>query len=149
VLNLGQAVSVERFIGIQFCDDVRQEIGGKFSLIGCYSGAIQVHPMPSVLPKLCALVKVYTPIEKPFGKLVIRLLRGEVPIAEIPFACEKMATPGTYALGARWAMFYGVFSMSPFQVEAPCVLRVEADTEEGILLGGVTQIIGADATSTR
>lgn len=142
-------MSVDRFIGVQFCDDVRQEIGGKFSLIGCYSGAIQVHPMPSVLPKLCALVKVYTPIEKPFGKLVIRLLRGEVPIAELPFATEKMVAPRAEATpGSRWSLFYGVISMSPFQVEAPCVLRVEADTEEGILLGGVTQLIGAEATST-
>jgi hypothetical protein len=144
---MGQVALVERFIGLQFCDDVRQEIGGKFSLIGCYSGAIQVHPMPSVLPKLCVLVKVYTPIERPFEKLVIRLLRDEVLLAELPFAIEKVVFPLPQAPGARWTMFYGVLSMSPFQVEAPCVLRVEADTEEGILLGGVTQVTAADPTS--
>jgi hypothetical protein len=34
--------------------------------------------------------------------------------------------------------------MSPFPIEAASILRVEADTEEGILIGGVTRIISAD-----
>ncbi|MGE3990981.1 hypothetical protein [Pseudorhodoplanes sp.] len=43
------------FGSVIFCDDIRHEIGGKFSFIGVYSGAMQIHgdtPFPCVLPKL-------------------------------------------------------------------------------------------------
>jgi hypothetical protein len=37
-----------------FCDDIRQEVGGKFSYIGVYSGFMFVHgSFPITLPKLC------------------------------------------------------------------------------------------------
>ncbi len=37
-----------------FCDDIRQEVGGKTSLIGCYAGTIWLHnPFPFTFPKFC------------------------------------------------------------------------------------------------
>lgn len=37
-----------------FCDDVRQEIGGKTSLMGIYKGTLVVQgPAPVTLPRLC------------------------------------------------------------------------------------------------
>lgn len=35
------------------CDDIRQEVGNKISLIGIYPGDIMSMPIPSVIPKLC------------------------------------------------------------------------------------------------
>jgi len=35
------------------CDDIRQEVGNKISLIGIYSNNIIQIPIPSVIPKLC------------------------------------------------------------------------------------------------
>ncbi len=55
-------MGIDRFVSSQFCDDVRHEIGGKYSLIGCYGGYLQVSPIPSVLPKLCAFLKAYTSV---------------------------------------------------------------------------------------
>jgi hypothetical protein len=40
-----------------FCDDIRQEIGGKFSYIGVYSGFMFVNgSFPITLPKLCLAI---------------------------------------------------------------------------------------------
>lgn len=41
-----------------FCDDIRQEIGGKFSYIGVYGGGFMfIHgPFPVTLPKLCVAI---------------------------------------------------------------------------------------------
>src|SRR5271169_3055754 len=37
-----------------FCDDIRQEIGGKFSYIGVYNGFMFIHgSLPVTLPKFC------------------------------------------------------------------------------------------------
>jgi hypothetical protein len=123
------------------------ELGNKYSLIGCYGTSIQVQPLPSVLPKLCAYIKVYTPVTRPFGKLVVRILRGDSPIAELPFPAEGIAAslPPAFPDGAQWLLAAGVIVMSPFPVDAACTLRVEAETEEGILSGGTTWIHGVDA----
>src|ERR1700675_16626 len=40
-----------------FCDDIRQEIGGKFTYVGVYSGFMFIQPsFPVVLPKLCLAI---------------------------------------------------------------------------------------------
>jgi hypothetical protein len=141
-------VSGDRFVSTQFCDDVRQEVGNKFSLIGCYGPAIDVQPVPSVLPKLCAMVKVYTPLHRPFQKLIVRILRDDKPIAELPFASEALARPvGDPPPGVRWQLIIAVFVMSPFPVEAACALRVEAETEEEVLSGGTTWLNAAPSTT--
>jgi hypothetical protein len=141
-------VSTDRFVSVQFCDDIRQELGNKFSLIGCYGPLIQVHPLPSVLPKLCASVKVYTPIERPFGKLVVRILRGDTAVAEMPFANESALPPPVPMDGARWQMAIAMFIMSPFPVEAACTLRVEVETDERMLSGGTTWIKAVEAAAS-
>lgn len=42
----------EIFGNTLFCDDIRQEAGGKISLIGCYSNIIVLHgPFPFIFPK--------------------------------------------------------------------------------------------------
>jgi hypothetical protein len=137
-------VSADRFVSVQYCDDIRQELGNKFSLIGCYGPMIQVHPLPSVLPKLCASIKVYTPIERPFGKCVVRILRGDSAIAELAFANDSALPPPLHMEGARWQVAIAMIIMSPFPVEAACTLRVEVETEEGTLSGGTTWINAAD-----
>lgn len=38
------------------CDDIREEKGNKFSLIGVYGSSIVVDRTPAILPKLCLFV---------------------------------------------------------------------------------------------
>lgn len=130
----------DRFISIQFCDDIRQEVGNKLSLMGCYPGAIQVERTPVTLPKLCAIVKVYTPLGRPFTRLAVRIVRDDQTLAELTFAPESLASPADPPAGSQWQMVIGGLVMAPFHIEASCVLRVEAETEEGILHGGMTWI---------
>ncbi|HEY1543185.1 MAG TPA: hypothetical protein VGG01_12310 [Xanthobacteraceae bacterium] len=41
----------------EFCDDVRQEVGGKFSYIGVYGGNMFIHgPFPITLGKFCLAI---------------------------------------------------------------------------------------------
>jgi hypothetical protein len=138
----------ERFISTQFCDDIRQEVGNKLSFMGCYNGLIQLQRVPATLPKLCALVKVYTPLERPFTQLTVRVSRGEEVLAELKFAPENLTAETQPPAGSQWQMVIGGLVMAPFHVEASCTLRVEAETEEGILHGGLTWInVSAPAAS--
>lgn len=135
-------MALERFISVQFCDDIRQEIGNKFSLIGCYGSELHVTPLPSVLPKLCAAIKVYTPIGKPFAKLIVRILHEGKPIGEVSFPSEGLVPAPVAPDGAQLHLVMAMIAMSPFAVAGPCVLKVEAETEDEVLEGGRLWIRG-------
>ena len=48
-----------------FCDDVREEKGGKISLIGCYGMDLRlIDPMPIALPKLGIVISIYVPLSE-------------------------------------------------------------------------------------
>jgi hypothetical protein len=130
----------DRFISTQFCDDIRQEVGNKLSLMGCYSATIQVDRVPAILPKLCAIVKVYTPLDRPFTRLAVRIIRGEQTLAELRVPPENFAPAIDVPAGSPWHMVSAGLVMSPFHVECSCTLCVEAETEEGILHGGLTWV---------
>lgn len=130
-------MSSERFLTFTICDDFRLEIGNKFSLIGCYAGTpIFINPIPSVIPKLCVIAAAHTPVERPFTKLVVRVMRGDKPIAELPFSPQMMPQPVALQEGARRITILAALIMSPFPVEAAGALRVEAETEDDTLVGG-------------
>jgi len=134
-------VSSDRFVTVQFCDDIRRELGNKVSLMGCYLGDLLVPSFPSVLPQLCAQVKVYTPLNRPFERLTLRMLRGGDIIAELVVPPELFALPkGALPPAARWSMATGNFVMAPFPLEGSSILCVEAETEDGTLRSGALRI---------
>lgn len=130
----------ERFISFQFCDDVRQEVGNKYSLIGCYGPSMLINTFPATLPKLCAQVKVHASIDAPLQELSIRILCNDQTTAEVVVPRESLVCATELPSWFRYQMFTALLVMTPFQVEAPCLLRVEADTERGVLNGGTFQI---------
>jgi len=132
-------MSEERFLSTQFCDDIRQEIGNKVSLMGCYGPSMLVGTLPAVLAKLCVQIRIYTPKHRPFTKLSVRLLREEEILGEVQFPNDALTAElptGTYAALAKWRIATAVMVLSPFPIEKSCRLTVEADTEDGTLSGG-------------
>lgn len=125
-----------------FCDDIRQEISGKLSYIGVYSERMLVSPIPSVLPKLCLALSVVTPLTHPFHRLSVRVLKNDDEFAKREFTEAELSTfvealaesPDTERVN-RVHVFRALFFFSPFQVDAPCTLKVRIDTEEDELRG--------------
>lgn len=128
-------MSESRIIVTQFCDDVRYEVGNKFSLIGCYSDELIVDKLPVALPKLCVQIRSLTPIDKPFSKLVLRAILGEDTIAEVDLKADEKTIPAAPP-DARRLGLTAFMCFAPLGVTEATVLRIEADTEEGILRGG-------------
>jgi hypothetical protein len=142
-------VSADRFVSIQFCDDIRQELGGKFSLMGCYGPIINIKPIPSVLPKLCASIKIHTPISRPFQRLAVRIMKGDASIAELLFPTVEPVPASAMPNGAQWSVAAAMIVMAPFAVESACTLRVEVETEEGVLHGGSIWIQAAEQSTVQ
>jgi hypothetical protein len=74
-----------------FCDDIRNEAGGKLSFIGCYNGIILISgQFPLVLPKLCVHVHILSPASQPFSSIAVRCY---LPGDDEPFFEEPIETP--------------------------------------------------------
>jgi hypothetical protein len=124
-----------RIVIAQFCDDVRQEIGNKFSLMGCYGTDLYVPSFPITLPKLCAFVHVRTPREQPFERLALRLVRGDEVLSRLDADPDKL-NAGDTPDWARWLSMTGILAVTPFHAAGPCRLRVLAETESGTIESG-------------
>ena len=135
---------MNRHIQTVFCDDIRHELGGKLSFIGVYSGHLFVSTFPVTLPKLCLALTAITPTTQPFQKLDLRILKDDEVLAEgsLDEAMLSCIADATAVLDGdengeenRVQVLNSLFVFSPFQIDAPCRLRVRAVTESGELKG--------------
>ncbi len=119
-----------------FCDDIRNEVGGKLSFIGCYSSVIIVtQKFPLVLPKFCIHGFVVTGADEPFRSVSIRCY---VPWQQAPILDEKIEVPHIPAQRAMVAELESNVSaprqivasaslvLSPFELAGPGLIRVRA-----------------------
>ena len=130
---------IGRHVETLFCDDIRQEVAGKMSFIGVYSGSLFVHQFPAVLPKLCLAVKVLAPAGDPITEMKLQVLKDEEVLQEIALdeqqltaASESTDEDADSSSQLRVQMAQFMLAFSPIQFEAPCTLkvRVQADGEE-------------------
>ncbi|MGH8243004.1 MAG: DUF6941 family protein [Steroidobacteraceae bacterium] len=128
-------MTAHRTVIAQFCDDVRQEIGNKFSLMGCYGADLYVPAFPITLPKLCVFVHVRTVRATPFQRLTLRLMRGREVLSELVANPDKLNT-GETPEWARWLSMTGILAVTPFHAAGPCRLQVLAETESETLESG-------------
>ena len=133
---------MNRHVQTIFCDDVRQEIGGKCSYIGVYGGEMFVPGFPVSLPKLCLVLRVNSPANEPFRSVKMRILRDEEMLAEgsindaqLALAADGFAQSSKKAKKARDTSVQAMFVFSPFSLDGPCTIHVWVDTEAGELRG--------------
>jgi len=131
-------VKVSRTAISQFCDDIRHEVGNKYSLMGCYGNELLVENLPALLPKLCVQVRVITPIDKPVSKLIIRALMNDDIIAEMNVASDKTVPqiPSGMDNPVRTELSV-VMTFSPLPITEPSKLRIEAEADDEVLRGGI------------
>lgn len=77
-----------------FCDDIREEVGGKLSLMGCYRGEIIFDGEPPIImAKFCTAIHIKMPLneEIPELKLTIENVeKGLPPLAEMNLEAGPM-----------------------------------------------------------
>jgi hypothetical protein len=141
---------ITRHVETLFCDDIRQEVGGKLSFIGAYSGVLFVVGFPVTLPRLCLFVKVVTPAADPLRTLTLRVLRDEEILQEITadeeqlaVACDSVEDMTQEELDDRVLTANFVLVFSPIQFHGPGTLRVRVQTENGEMRGIALKIAQA------
>lgn len=136
------AVAKSRVVVTQFCDDIRHELGNKFSLMGCYlGGELIIDKLPAALPRLCAQVTAVAPLDQPFEKLTLQATLNDETIAVLSISEEMLSQAKDVLKGAPAgatnlkAVAFLVFS--PLYIEKTSVLKIKAETEDGELSGGL------------
>jgi hypothetical protein len=118
-----------RHLEVTYCDDVRMEQGNKLSLMGIYSGDLHVSG-PTVLPKLCIIVKAVTDIQEPFESLVVRVLQGDDEVELISTGPVVIPADFPNAPAGQMTMVAQLaFLLTPYQIDTETVLRIRAKTE--------------------
>lgn len=135
-----------RLVLATFCDDIRYEQGNKYSLIGCYREDLLISHIPAVLPKLCAAITVITPIDRLFEKLTICARVGDETIAELEIRDEQLQALKNETLKQELSDMKKVelhchMTFSPFNVLQPSSLRIDAETEDGVIKGSILNIL--------
>lgn len=122
-----------------FCDDIRHEINGKLSLIGCYSGEMYVPTFPVTLARLCVHFNLSTPKEKPFeGPVSVTFFNGDTAMgkSDIDSSFLKSAAAARPNLPDRETMsLVGALEFSPVQFDKPTLLRVVAEVDGQAIQG--------------
>jgi hypothetical protein len=134
-----------RVVVATYCDDIRYELGGKYSLIGCYKQDLIVSKMPIVIPKLCISVTVVTPIDILLEKLSVCARLGQDSLGELEVPENELeAVRGDMSekvrSGMKMAEVMCHLAFSPFFITQESRLRVEAVTEAGVINGTGLQI---------
>lgn len=127
-----------------FCDDIRHEVNGKVTLVGCYEGDLQVPEFPALLPRICAVVRVLTPMAHPLRQVRFTVMKDEEQLIE--GLANLDAVESQESDGFQVQMMFAHFVISPLALEAPCSLRVRAhaDGEELKGLGLSVRLLNAE-----
>ncbi|SRR6266700_2659485 len=120
-----------------FCDDVRQEIGNKLSLMGVYVGELIV-PMapPVVMPKFAIVVWIITDIDDPVMRVTTSVRMP--PDGQEVFKAEvgQATTIPSLLEGARKMIAHQILTFGNFLVPAPGMMEVMLETDTGPMRAG-------------
>lgn len=120
-----------------FCDDVRDEVSGKKTLVGVYDGCLDVSHAPIMIPQLHIYISIWTDISNPFKKAVGRLMFNEEVMIEESWlpSSEIEARPSQVGKGVK-SVLTRIIRISPFIVSGETNLRVRIETEDGEIRAG-------------
>ncbi len=127
-----------------FCDDVREEAGGKISLMGIYGEEMIIAaPFPCQVPKFCINIHMISPVEDPPQSLNISVTYP--PGTTIFQSGVSEGLPQEVAVpGATKRNFLARVVITPMIFSEPGDLEVFVETEREIARAGRLKIRAAD-----
>lgn len=127
-----------------YCDDLRQEVSGKQTYVGVYEGAMYLPELPFVLPQLFVVAKVWTTVDRPFKKLVFRIILNDEVIGEDTLDVESAHAAwieGNSKLhkpvdSSARILVSRIVRFAPLVIQAEGGMRIRIETEDGEFRAG-------------
>ncbi|ABO59600.1 hypothetical protein LA345_41330 (plasmid) [Burkholderia vietnamiensis] len=130
-MSIDENLVVSRHLSVIYADDLRQEIDGKITIVGMYQSQMLVEAFPITLPKLAVLITAVTPIEQPFGKVSLQLMKDDETLQRL----DLDLTDEDVEEGATTREFHFANIISSLQLDGPCKLRARLHTNLGVISG--------------
>lgn len=123
-----------------FCEDLRQEMGGKLSAMGIYQGVMALPADELLLPKLVAWTAIELPKVWPGGRIQVRLLDRDQLLTEAQFDVSDLPPEGEHMV-----MNVPLTAM-PFAARVGMVLHVTISAPGLNHRSGDLRIVAQDAS---
>lgn len=122
-----------RTLQVTWCDDIRFEIGNKPSFMGVYTGGMVLASLPTTLDRLSVWFSAASPLEEPFTRFSIRVVRDDgVVILQMPEVVVAAAEAGTIPDGRTHAVLAAALNLGRVEFPEGCkYLQAIATTESG------------------
>lgn len=121
----------KRWVNAIYCEDVRNELGGKTSLMGIFASEMIVPVFPATIPRLVAMVKLRTPSDELPKTVRFVIYRDDEVLAESSTTTEDMGLleDGSEDKSAYLVCFFA-FGALAFTKPVQIRLRAICDGEE-------------------
>ena len=132
-----------RFAHTLFCDDVRQEIGGKLSFMGAYPSGdcVLAAEPPTLIAQLCLVFWINTAIDDPIGSFTVRVAGSPLGPDPLEHDADVDISLVEKKVDATRVVLMGVLSLSPVNIVAPGRILVTVDTHREILKAGSLDVL--------
>ena len=122
-----------------FCDDIRQEINGKMSLMGIYSVDMYVPDFPITLPKVCSFFELRIPPNlSSVTEATLVVMKGAEKINSItlalPASDEAVKIP--HGKPFAYSRLIGAMEFANVSFSEPTLLEVAAQIDGQVVIGG-------------
>lgn len=123
-----------RSVNCIYCDDVRHEVSGKTTVVGMYPDGVPVQlPLQGslVLPKLCLIANLRTPIEQPFQSLRCELRLDDEVIHGLDMPAEAFNTNLPERKNQKWFAAQLIMELGNIILQKEGTLRFVAIVDGG------------------
>jgi hypothetical protein len=136
---------------VTFCDDIRNEVSGKMTLVGVYQGQLMVNgDLPAIIPQICALItlRIASP-SKPL-RPIIKIFRSDQGEPLFSFEPEIPASPNEHSIAPmsdadpdriNFLQIGITAQIQGFAISEPCALKVRAFIGDDEIRLGTLQIL--------
>ncbi len=125
-------INIEQHVETIYCDDIRNEVGNKLSLMGIYSSELFTRNFPLTLPTFCIVVKIVSFTHEKLPPMVVKILIDDEVFREetlIEVRNTKATENNEKSILLPAKSSYLIFKIVNLQLENECAIRVRVFVE--------------------
>ena len=136
---------MQRYIHTIFCEDIRPELGNKYSIMGVLGGQITIPSAPLVLPKLCAAIAISSPSKEPFFKVRLRVLQNDEVLLDTLLADNPREYSDQYSSEETRFLATFNFMLNNVIISHDTLIKVRVSLDDGEEIKGGALKIAIDS----
>lgn len=125
-----------------FCEDIREELHDKFSLVGILGVNLYVDELPKLIPKLALTIRSIIAFEDEIGDISVSITRDEQMLIEEKISSDqiKLIFKNKQELNSDFGILDLNFMPSQITINSPCKLIANVEYKSKKYIAGILNI---------